>query len=133
MGASKRQKRSPPPKQDYSRKIGSLIGSGENCRRNLDFVLPAERGAGAGRALRPRAQDRVEEARSCLAPKARHSRAAWATPQGFVQSQTASAESAIHSGANLCGTHGELCVELRFQRWFTIRSEYPGAMPQANM
>src|SRR6266446_7344087 len=43
MGASKRRKLSPPQKEDHSRKIGSLIGSGENCRRNSDFALPGER------------------------------------------------------------------------------------------
>src|SRR5438874_9317774 len=43
MGASKRRSPSPPHKQDQSRKIGSSIGSGENCRPNSDFTLHPER------------------------------------------------------------------------------------------
>ena len=66
MGAWKRRKPSPPPKQDRSRKIGSLIGSGENYKRNSDFALHAERDAANIAARLSRLLDGIVAVASCM-------------------------------------------------------------------
>jgi hypothetical protein len=110
-----------PSRMSWADAVRSFAASREHYMRNFDspeeglrpqesrtlllVVITAGNNTNAPDTIR--IGRRWQDLGICLAPKARRHEQPGATPQGFVQRQTASAESAIHFGSNLFGTDGE--------------------------